>query len=60
MQLRVMVACAIGLTCLLMTSAQAEKRVALVIGNANYRYMPRLINPRNDAEDVGKALRDLQ
>jgi formylglycine-generating enzyme required for sulfatase activity len=60
MRLRVMVACAIALTCLLMTSAHAEKRVALVIGNANYRYMPRLINPRNDAEDIGKALRDLQ
>jgi formylglycine-generating enzyme required for sulfatase activity len=37
----------------------ADKRVALVIGNAAYRYMPQLINPKNDAEDVGAALRDL-
>jgi uncharacterized caspase-like protein len=33
-------------------------RVALVIGNSNYSAMPRLINPRNDAEDVAKALRE--
>jgi uncharacterized caspase-like protein len=37
--------------------AQAEKRVALVIGNGDYRNASRLINPRNDAEDVAAALR---
>jgi uncharacterized caspase-like protein len=41
------------------TSASADKRVALVIGNADYQHMPRLTNPGNDAEDVGKSLRDL-
>src|ERR1700674_2002155 len=34
----------------------AEKRVALVIGNSAYRVMPRLINPSNDAADIGAAL----
>ena len=37
----------------------AGKRVALVIGNSAYRGIPLLINPKNDAADVGKALEDL-
>ncbi|MGD9925723.1 MAG: caspase family protein [Pseudorhodoplanes sp.] len=37
--------------------ALAEKRVALIIGNGDYANAPRLPNPRNDAEDVGGALR---
>src|SRR5262245_30772395 len=41
-------------------AGHAEKRVALVLGNGGYRAVPQLINPRNDAEDVGKALRDLE
>ena len=36
-----------------------QKRVALVIGNSAYRYTPRLENPRNDATDIGAALRKL-
>jgi urea transport system substrate-binding protein len=36
--------------------ARADKRVALVIGNGAYREVPRLLNPRNDAEDVAAAL----
>src|SRR5689334_2182189 len=40
-------------------SGHAEKRVALVIGNAAYRHLPQLSNPRNDAEDVGRSLRGL-
>ena len=41
-------------------NAGAEKRVALVIGNANYgRSMGRLINPANDAVDMAAALREL-
>jgi uncharacterized caspase-like protein len=40
-------------------AAQAEKRVALVIGNSAYQNVPELINPKNDAQDVGKSLRDL-
>jgi formylglycine-generating enzyme required for sulfatase activity len=36
--------------------ANAERRVALVIGNSAYRYTPELANPRNDAADVTAAL----
>ena len=39
------------------TEAQAEKRVALVIGNGEYKNAARLLNPKNDAEDVAAALR---
>lgn len=34
-------------------SAQAERRVALVIGNSAYKTVPRLSNPANDATLVG-------
>jgi uncharacterized caspase-like protein len=37
-------------------SAQAEKKVALVIGNAVYRSVPALANPGNDAGEMGNAL----
>ena len=40
-------------------AAYADKRVALVIGNGAYQNAPALVNPRNDAEDIGKSLRDL-
>ncbi|MGE3989901.1 MAG: SUMF1/EgtB/PvdO family nonheme iron enzyme [Pseudorhodoplanes sp.] len=39
------------------TPAAAEKRVALVIGNGAYQHTQRLLNPKNDAEDVSAALR---
>lgn len=39
--------------------APAGRRVALVIGNSSYRYMPALPNPRNDAADVESALKGL-
>ena len=39
--------------------AHANKRVALVIGNSAYQNAPALINPKNDAQDIGKSLRDL-
>jgi uncharacterized caspase-like protein len=39
--------------------AFADRRVALVIGNAAYRSMAQLQNPRNDAADVAAALRRL-
>jgi uncharacterized caspase-like protein/SH3-like domain-containing protein len=46
------------LWCLILASgaAQAERRVALVIGNGAYRHAPRLPNPPNDATLVGRAL----
>jgi uncharacterized caspase-like protein len=35
----------------------ADKRVALVVGVSDYRYSPKLTNPKNDAEDMARALR---
>ena len=39
--------------------AMAEKRVALVVGNADYRSVPKLVNTRNDATAMAEALRQL-
>lgn len=36
--------------------SMADKRVALVIGNSNYKHTPALANPANDATDVAQAL----
>jgi uncharacterized caspase-like protein len=45
------------LTALALTaSAQAEKRVALVIGNGAYEATTRLANPASDAADMAKML----
>jgi uncharacterized caspase-like protein len=41
---------------LLPSAVHAQKRVALVIGNASYQYAPALVNPKNDASDVADAL----
>jgi hypothetical protein len=41
---------------LLAMPAKAEGRVALVIGNGAYRYVPALPNPANDARDVAASL----
>ena len=41
-------------------SAQAQKRVALIIGNSAYEHTPKLTNPRNDATDVAAALKALE
>jgi formylglycine-generating enzyme required for sulfatase activity len=50
----------LGLFCLTSAApAHADKRVALVIGNGFYQYQPILPNPKHDAEDVAKALGDL-
>jgi hypothetical protein len=38
-------------------AARAEKRVALVIGNAAYQYTTSLANPANDADDMALALK---
>ncbi|WP_246689299.1 caspase family protein [Mesorhizobium sp. M8A.F.Ca.ET.207.01.1.1] len=37
--------------------ASADRRVALVIGNSEYREIPALKNPDKDAEDVSKTFR---
>src|SRR5512139_3857981 len=39
--------------------AQAEKRVALVIGNNDYRHVPKLQKAVNDARTMGDTLRQL-
>lgn len=36
-----------------------DKRLALVIGNSNYQYLPSLNNPINDAADVAEKLQSL-
>src|SRR5947209_13608522 len=36
-----------------------QRRLALVIGNGNYRNAPRLNNPVNDAHDIASALQGL-
>jgi TPR repeat protein len=44
----------VGLSC---HAAQADVRVALVIGNGAYQNAPSLINPAHDAADVAAALK---
>jgi uncharacterized caspase-like protein len=53
--------CLLGLAALLaaLAPAAAEKRVALVIGNAAYQNAPPLRNPSNDAADIAAKLREL-
>ena len=52
------VVCIVLMTLVLSTVAEgASKRVALVIGNANYSTMPSLKNPVNDANLIAKTLR---
>lgn len=43
----------------LFTSAQAEKRVALVIGNSAYQHIGKLQNPANDADLMERTLKQL-
>ncbi len=51
--------CLVLLSCLFSaTNVQAVKRVALVIGNGNYRTAP-LKNPVNDAGDIARVLKKL-
>ncbi len=45
-------------TALAPASAWAEKRVALVVGNAAYQSVPQLPNPSRDANAVAKMFRD--
>lgn len=43
-----------------LSAADANKRVALVVGNSSYQYVSRLTNPVNDATDVAAKLKSLQ
>jgi uncharacterized caspase-like protein len=49
----------LALALLLVPAAHAEKRAALVIGNAVYKNAATLQNPKNDAVDVSEVLRRL-
>src|SRR5215510_606868 len=52
----------LGLCSLLLLAplpAQAQKRVALVIGNSAYQNAGLLDNPKNDATDIAAALKKL-
>ncbi len=42
---------------LMATSAAADKRVALVIGNSGYQNVPKLTNPANDAAMIASTLK---
>jgi hypothetical protein len=42
-----------------LTEAHAERRVALVIGNAHYEHASTLRNPLNDANDIAAMLKQL-
>lgn len=42
--------------CLITPVSASSKRVALVVGNSNYLHSTTLTNPKNDAEDLSKAL----
>ena len=49
----------VALVLLLVTrtaTPQPERRVALVIGNGQYAYVPRLANPPNDAQLIADTL----
>jgi hypothetical protein len=48
---------AAALYCTLVTSAAAEKRVALIVGNSAYMHVGRLANPTNDAAALETVLR---
>jgi hypothetical protein len=50
-------ALAIATAALWATDAQADRRVALVIGNGAYANAPKLPNPPNDAQDIAAALK---
>ncbi len=43
----------------LVAPCEAAERVALVIGNANYQQVTKLVNTKNDATEVGRALTKL-
>jgi uncharacterized caspase-like protein len=56
LRLAAVIAWAVLMTLLCVVPSDAEKRVALVIGNSAYRNAPKLPNPVNDAAAVGLLL----
>jgi len=59
MRLATVIACTLCLTIAGIMPGHAEKRVALVIGNSGYRFVPTLPNPGNDARLMANTLRRL-
>ena len=57
--MRTLLAIALGFALLFAVSAQAERRVALVIGNDTYAHLPNLNNAGKDARDMAATLRSL-
>ncbi|MGO4449734.1 caspase domain-containing protein [Phyllobacterium sp. TAF24] len=39
-------------------AVSGHKRIALVVGNTNYQYVEKLVNPANDSQAISAALRD--
>jgi hypothetical protein len=60
MHLREMVLAAVLVSAAFAGQAQAEKRVALVIGNGAYAQVQPLENPSNDATAIADAFRRLK
>jgi uncharacterized caspase-like protein len=50
---------ALALAIMMGSPAQADKRVALVVGNSSYRNITQLDNPRNDAGLMAETLRSI-
>jgi formylglycine-generating enzyme required for sulfatase activity len=59
MRLLAAIACTVMLICLGIAPGQAEKRVALVIGNSGYRNVSALPNTKNDANDIAASFERL-
>src|SRR3954453_6244140 len=58
--LRTLLACGLAVAVITMAApADAAKRVALVIGNNDYRNVPRLLKAVNDARTMGDTLKQL-
>jgi uncharacterized caspase-like protein len=50
---------ALAVWCAASTSALAEKRVALIIGNSGYQHAVPLANPANDASAIAQLFKDI-
>jgi hypothetical protein len=56
---RLMILAGFALTLVTASTAHADRRVALVVGNSAYSSAASLRNPRNDASDMAEALKKL-
>src|SRR4051794_12624894 len=58
--MRTWLACGLAMLAMILApAAHAEKRVALVVGNNDYRYVPKLQKAVNDARTMGDTLKQL-